>query len=56
MGRRTFKVIDVVEMLVHWYSGRSKTEVASSLGVDRRTVRKYVAAAEKAGYVRVAHP
>jgi len=49
--RVTFSVIDVVEILEHWYSGRSKTQVAQSLGVDRATVAKYVAPAEAAGLV-----
>ncbi|MGH3925557.1 MAG: hypothetical protein ACRDTT_22320 [Pseudonocardiaceae bacterium] len=49
MARRTFAVIDVVEILIHWYAGRSKAEIAHSLGVDRKTVRKYVAPAEAAG-------
>jgi DNA replication protein DnaC len=43
MARRTFKVIDVAEILVHWHAGRSLSEIAESLGVDRKTVRKYVA-------------
>jgi len=49
MARRTFQVIDVVEVLQHWHAGRPKTVVAASLGVDVKTVRKYVAAAEAAG-------
>ena len=51
MPRRTFDVIDVVEILQHWHAGRSKTDVAAGVGVDRGTVRKYVAAAEAAGLV-----
>jgi transposase len=51
MARRSFTVIDVTEILVHWYAGRSQTEVADSLGVDRATVRKYVAPARAAGIV-----
>ena len=43
MARRQFEVIDVVEVLQHWYAGRPKSVVASSLGVDPKTVRKYVA-------------
>lgn len=31
--------------LVHWHAGRSLSEIAESLGVDRKTVRKYVASA-----------
>jgi transposase len=49
--RRTFTVIDIVEILTHWYAGRSKTEVGLSLGLHRETVAKYVAPAEAAGYV-----
>ena len=40
---------DVVELLVHWYGGRRIGEVCSSLGVDPKTVRKYVAPAIGAG-------
>jgi Integrase core domain len=49
MARRQFEVIDVVEVLQHWHAGRPKSVVASSLGIDPKTVRKYVAAAEGAG-------
>jgi hypothetical protein len=49
MARRTFTVIDVAEILEHWYAGRAKVEVARSLGVDAKTVRKYARAAEAAG-------
>jgi len=44
-------MIDVVEVLQHWHAGRSKADVAASVGVDRGTVRKYVAPAEAAGLV-----
>jgi transposase len=49
MARRQFEVIDVVEVLQHWHAGRPKSVVASSLGIDPKTVRKYVAPAEVAG-------
>jgi hypothetical protein len=49
MARRTFDVIDVTEILMHWHAGRSKNEMAESLGVDRKTLRKYIAPAEAAG-------
>jgi transposase len=49
MARRTFDVIDVTEILMHWHAGRSKNEMAASLGVDRKTLRKYIAPAEAAG-------
>jgi transposase len=51
MARRTFDVIDVTEILVHWHAGRSLNEMSQSLGVDRKTLRKYVAPAAAAGIV-----
>lgn len=51
MARRSFDVIDIVEVLVHWHAGRPKSVVASSLGIDPKTVRKYVAKAEAEGIV-----
>jgi transposase len=49
MARRTFDVVDVTEILIHWYAGRSLSEVSVSLGVDRKTIRKYLAPAVAAG-------
>ena len=49
MARRTFDVIDITEILMHWHAGRSKNQMAQSLGVDRKTLRKYIAPAEAAG-------
>jgi hypothetical protein len=49
MVRRTFDVTDVAEILIHWYAGRSQSEIATSLGVDRKTIRKYLAPAIAAG-------
>jgi transposase len=42
-------MIDIVEILTHWYAGRSQNELATSLGVDRKTLRKYTAAARAIG-------
>jgi DNA-binding transcriptional regulator LsrR (DeoR family) len=33
---------DVTEILVHWHVGRSQSEIATSLGLDRQTVKKYL--------------
>jgi len=49
VARRTFEVIDIVEILIHWYAGRSQHELAASLGVDRKTQRKYTGPARAAG-------
>ena len=42
-------MIDVVEILQHWHAGRPKLLLSASLGVDPKTVRKYVAPAEAEG-------
>jgi transposase len=56
MARRQFQVIDIVEVLQHWHAGRAKAVVATSLGLDRKTVRKYVSAAENAGFAPGGEP
>jgi transposase len=50
VARRSFAVRDIAEIIEHWYTGRSLQAVASSLGVDRKTVRKYGAIARAAGF------
>ncbi len=42
-------MVDVTEILIHWYAGRSLSEVSESLAVDRKTIRKYVEPAVAAG-------
>ena len=44
-------MVDVTEILIHWYAGRSKLELSTSLGVDRKTIKKYLAPAEAEGLV-----
>ena len=51
MARRSVEVIDVVEILQHWYACRSKSQIAVSVGADRGTIAKYVGPAEAAGLV-----
>src|SRR5665647_468684 len=51
MARRTFQMIDLVEIYVHWYAGRSQTQIADSLGLDRKTVRKYLGQVAAEGLV-----
>ncbi len=42
-------MVDIVEILIHWHAGRSQSQIASSLGLDRKTVKKYVDPAVAAG-------
>ena len=44
-------MIDLVEIYVHWYAGRSQAQIADSLGLDRKTVRKYLAPVAAEGLV-----
>jgi hypothetical protein len=48
-------MIDIVEILSHWYAGRSQNELATSLGVDRKTLRKYTGPARAAGWPADGH-
>jgi transposase len=42
MARRTFEMIDLIELYEHWWAGRSQVELSASLGIDRKTIRKYL--------------
>ena len=44
-------MIDLVEILQHWHAGRPKLVLWASLGVDVKTVRKFVSPAEAEGIV-----
>jgi transposase len=49
MSRRSFDVVDLTELFVHWEAGRSQVQIGESLGLDRKTVRKYLAPAVAEG-------
>jgi transposase len=38
-------MFDLVELYTHWQAGRGQREMAASLNIDRKTIRKYVAPA-----------
>lgn len=38
-GRAAIDVIDICEIFSYWHAGRSKNEIAGSLGLSRTTVR-----------------
>lgn len=54
MGFREVSVVEVREVLRAWLEGHGLRKVAERAGVDRKTARRYVAAAEAAGLVREA--
>lgn len=49
MGRRTLTITAVTEILQRWQAGQSQSEIASRLGLDRKTVRKYLQPARNEG-------
>ena len=52
VGFREVSVVEVREVLRAWLEGRGLRKVAERAGVDRKTARRYVAAAEAAGLAR----
>jgi hypothetical protein len=49
MARRNIVMLDLVELFTHWHAGRSQVQLSESLGIDRKTIRKYLAPAITAG-------
>ena len=41
---------DIVEIIEHWHAGRLFRAIARSLGIDRKTARKYATMAQAAGF------
>ena len=54
MGFREVSVVEVREVLRGWLEGHGLRRVAERAGVDRKTARRYVAAAQAAGLTREA--
>lgn len=52
MGFREVHVVEVREVLRLWLRGQGFRSIARMAGVDRKTVRRYLAAAERAGLDR----
>ncbi|PIV64400.1 MAG: hypothetical protein COS11_02375, partial [bacterium (Candidatus Ratteibacteria) CG01_land_8_20_14_3_00_40_19] len=52
MARRKMAVRDFVEIYEQWQGGLGKKTIARSLGISKRTVRKYIEIAEEAGITR----
>ena len=52
MARRVIHMNEVMEILYHWHQGASIKGMTRSLGYDRKTVRRYLRAAEKVGLKR----
>ncbi|MDE8649898.1 hypothetical protein PXH69_33575 [Rhodococcus qingshengii] len=40
---------DLIEIFRHWNAGRSKVQIHQALGIDRKTIRKYLQTALSEG-------
>jgi hypothetical protein len=49
MGFREVRVFEIREVLRLWLRGESQRSIERLVGLDRKTVRRYVAAAVEAG-------
>lgn len=45
VARRSWNVTDFAEIFRHWNAGRSQVQIYEALGIDRKTIRKYLAPA-----------
>ncbi len=52
MARREVTMNEIVEVAYQWHQGAGFKAISRSLGLDRKTVRKYVRAAQLAGVTR----
>src|SRR3990172_10582084 len=56
MAFREVTMLEVIEVVRLWLSQRSKKEIARQLGVDVKTVRRYVKAATECGVKQLQGP
>lgn len=49
LARRSWNVTAFVEMFRYWYAGRSQVQIHHALGIDRKTIRRYLAPAAAEG-------
>src|SRR3990170_683895 len=52
MARKEIVVEELVEAICQWHMGRGITQIKRSLGLDRKTIRKYIGLAEENGFSR----
>ncbi len=52
MARKEIRMEELVEVLYQWHMGRGISQIKRSLGLDRKTIRKYIYLAESHGFSR----
>ena len=46
MARKEIQVEELVEVIYQWHRGSGISQIRRSLGLDRKTIRKYIDLAE----------
>ena len=52
MSRKEIKLEELVEVLYQWHRGNNISQIKRSLGLDRKTIRKYLEMAQALGFSR----
>lgn len=52
MARKEICVEELVEVIYQWHKGSGISQIKRSLGLDRKTIRKYIELAETHGFIR----
>src|SRR5690625_4713463 len=52
MGYNPQGIMNIYEIIRRWHSGHTISAIATSLTLDRKTVRRYINSAQKAGITR----
>lgn len=56
MARKEICVEELVEVIYQWHKGSGISQIKRSLGLDRKTIRKYIELAETHGFIRDMQP
>src|SRR5208283_2284232 len=56
MARKEIRMEELVEVLYQWHRGRNISQIKRALGLDRKTIRKYIELAEPHGFCRDDEP
>ena len=52
MARREMRMEELVEVLSQWHVGRRISQIKRSVGIARKTIRKYITMAQHCGFSR----
>ena len=52
MARRVIAVNEILEVIYQWHKGQNNSQIAYSLGINRKTVKRYLHMAKGIGLKR----